>query len=182
MEWYQKSNEDLLQELNTDINNGISQDEANGRLEKYGPNELKEEARQSFLSKLLAQFKDVLVLILIAAAIVSAFVGEPVDAIVIIAIVIVNAILGLYQEGKAEKSLEALKKMSAPNAKIIRDGNQTVVPSNSVVPGDIVILETGDIIPADLRLVEASNLKIEEASLTGESVPDRKSTRLNSSH
>ena len=178
MEWYQKSNEDLLQELNTDINNGISQDEANGRLEKYGPNELKEEARQSFLSKLLAQFKDVLVLILIAAAIVSAFVGEPVDAIVIIAIVIVNAILGLYQEGKAEKSLEALKKMSAPNAKIIRDGNQTVVPSNSVVPGDIVILETGDIIPADLRLVEASNLKIEEASLTGESVPVEKNANI----
>ena len=178
MEWYQKSNEDLLQELNTDINNGISQDEANGRLEKYGPNELKEEARQSFLSKLLAQFKDVLVLILIAAAIVSAFVGEPVDAIVIIAIVIVNAILGLYQEGKAEKSLEALKKMSAPNAKIIRDGDQTVVPSNSVVPGDIVILETGDIIPADLRLVEASNLKIEEASLTGESVPVEKNANI----
>ena len=178
MEWYQKGNDDLIQELNTNINSGISQDEANQRLEKYGPNELKEEAKQSFLSKLLAQFKDVLVLILIAAALISAFVGEPVDAIVIIAIVIVNAILGLYQEGKAEKSLEALKKMSAPNAKVIRDGNQTVVPSSAVVPGDIVVLETGDIIPADLRLVEASNLKVEEASLTGESVPVEKNANI----
>jgi Ca2+-transporting ATPase len=178
MEWYKKSHEELFKELNTDIDKGISQDEAKERLEKYGPNELKEEAKKSFLSKLLDQFKDVLVLILIGAAIVSAFVGETVDAIVIIAIVIVNALLGLYQEGKAEKSLEALKKMSAPNAKVIRNGLETVVPSNTVVPGDIVILETGDIIPADLRLVESSNLKIEEASLTGESVPVEKDASI----
>ena len=178
MEWYQKSEDVLLSELDTSIETGLTTSEVDSRLAKYGPNELKEEAKQSFLSKLLNQFKDVLVLILIGAAIVSAIVGEPVDAIVIIAIVIVDAILGLYQEGKAEKSLEALKKMSAPNAKVIRDGSTIIVPSNSVVPGDIVILETGDIIPADLRLIEASNLKIEEASLTGESVPVEKNARV----
>lgn len=174
MEWFQKSKEDLIPELNTDLEKGLSENEAKQRLEKYGPNELKEEVKQSMLSKVIAQFKDFLILILIAASIVSFIVGEKVDAVVIIAIVIVNAALGLYQEGKAEKALEALKKMAAPNAKVLRDGNVTVAPANTLVPGDIVLLETGDIIPADLRLIESSNLKIEEASLTGESVPVEK--------
>ncbi|NLY77105.1 MAG: calcium-transporting P-type ATPase, PMR1-type [Tissierellia bacterium] len=174
MEWFQKSKEDLIPELNTDLEKGLSENEAKQRLEKYGPNELKEEVKQSMLSKVIAQFKDFLILILIAASMVSFIVGEKVDAVVIIAIVIVNAALGLYQEGKAEKALEALKKMAAPNAKVLRDGNVTVAPANTLVPGDIVLLETGDIIPADLRLIESSNLKIEEASLTGESVPVEK--------
>jgi len=178
MEWFQKSKKDLISELNTNLEKGLTQEEAKKRLEKYGPNELKEEAKESMLSKIIAQFKDFLILILIGASIISFIVGEKVDAAVIIAIVIVNAILGLYQEGKAEKALEALKKMSAPNAKVIRDGNISVVPSNTIVPGDIVILETGDIIPADLRLIESSNLKIEEASLTGESVPVEKDSEV----
>lgn len=174
MEWYKKGKEDVALELKSDVKNGITEKEAQKRLGKYGPNELKEEAKQSFMSKVIAQFKDFLIIILIIASIISFAVGEKIDAVVIIAIVIVNAILGIYQEGKAEKSLEALKKMAAPNAKVLRDGTTKVIPSNSIVPGDIVILETGDIIPADLRLIESSNLKIEEASLTGESVPVEK--------
>ncbi len=174
MEWYEKNIENLLSELNTNDKTGISKNEVDNRLKKYGSNELKEEAKRSLLSKVLAQFNDFLVIILIIASIVSFIVGEKTDSIVILAIVIINALLGLYQEGRAEKSLEALKKMAAPNAKVIRDGSATVVPANTLVPGDIVLLESGDIIPADLRLIETSNLKVEEASLTGESVPVEK--------
>lgn len=174
MEWYKKKKEEVASELNTHIDKGITDEEAQKRLEKYGLNELKEEAKQSMLSKIIEQFKDFLIIILIIASIISYAVGEKVDAVVIIAIVIVNAALGIYQEGKAEKSLEALKKMAAPNAKVLRNGIVEVIPSSNIVPGDIVVLETGDIIPADLRLIESSNLKIEEASLTGESVPVEK--------
>ncbi|NLV77390.1 MAG: calcium-transporting P-type ATPase, PMR1-type [Tissierellia bacterium] len=174
MEWYKKTKDEILSQLQTSIDEGLTQNEAEDRIKKYGPNELKEEDRKSFISKLMAQFKDFLVIILIIASIISFAVGERADAIVILAIVIINALLGLYQEGKAEKALEALKKMAAPNAKVIRDGNVTTVPANSLVPGDIVLLESGDIVPADLRLVQSSNLKIEEASLTGESVPVEK--------
>jgi len=178
MEWYQKGEEEVLSELNTDAQLGLDTNEVTARLEKFGHNELKEEAKKSFLSKLIAQFADFLILILIGAAIISVVVGEAKDAVVILAIVVINALLGLYQEGKAEKSLEALKKMAAPNAKVLRNGTTEIIPSNSLVPGDIVILETGDIIPADLRLIESSNLKIEEASLTGESVPVEKNSKI----
>ncbi|NLY66009.1 MAG: calcium-translocating P-type ATPase, SERCA-type [Tissierellia bacterium] len=178
MEWYKKSKEEVVSQLSTSTDKGLSNEEAQKRLEKYGPNALKEEGKQSMLSKIIAQFNDFLILILIVAAVISYFVGEKVDAVVIIAIVIVNAALGIYQEGKAEKSLEALKKMAAPSAKILRNGNVEVIPSNNVVPGDIVILETGDVIPADLRLIESSNLKVEEASLTGESVPVEKDSNI----
>ncbi|HLS52569.1 MAG TPA: HAD-IC family P-type ATPase, partial [Tissierellaceae bacterium] len=153
---------------------GLAQNEVELRLNKYGLNELKEEKRTTFASKLISQFSDFLVLILIGAAIISMAVGELKDAIVILAIVIVNAFLGIYQEGKAEKALDALKKMASSNAKVIRDGKAVVIPANTLVPGDIVLLDAGDIIPADLRLIESSNLKIEEASLTGESVPIEK--------
>ncbi len=178
MEWYKKSKEEVVSQLSTSTDKGLSNEEAQKRLEKYGPNALKEEGKQSMLSKIIAQFNDFLILILIVAAVISYFVGEKVDAVVIIAIVIVNAALGIYQEGKAEKSLEALKKMAAPSAKVLRNGNVEVIPSNNVVPGDIVILETGDVIPADLRLIESSNLKVEEASLTGESVPVEKDSNI----
>ncbi len=178
MEWYQRSQNDLTSELNTDINAGLNPEEVESRLSKYGPNELKEEERKSLLSKIIAQFSDFLILILIGAAIISIMVGESKDAIVILSIVVVNAFLGIYQEGRAEKSLEALKKMASPNAKVIRNNHHEVVPANSLVPGDIVIIETGDIIPADLRLIESSNLKIEEASLTGESVPVEKDSKI----
>ncbi|NLW40110.1 MAG: calcium-transporting P-type ATPase, PMR1-type [Tissierellia bacterium] len=174
MDWYKKDKNYLLTNLKTDGDKGISDEEARNRLEKYGPNELKEEGKKSLLSKILAQFNDFLIIILIIASIISFMVGERTDSLVILAIVVINALLGLYQEGKAEKSLEALKKMAAPNAKVIRNGAATIVPANNLVPGDIVLLEAGDVIPADLRLIESSNLKVEEASLTGESVPVEK--------
>lgn len=177
-DWYKMSKEDLISSLETDPHLGLTDDEVKRRLEKYGSNELKEEAGKSFLSKLLAQFSDFLILILIAAALISFFVGEANDAIVILAIVILNAFLGLYQEGRAEKALEALKKMASPTAKVIRNGHLIEVPASTLVPGDIVSLDAGDIIPADLRLIESSNLKIEEASLTGESVPVEKDSHI----
>lgn len=177
MEWYNKSKKEIISELNTDENIGLNDDEAIQRIEKYGKNELEAQAKKSFWTKLIAQFADFLIIILIVAAGISAAVGEKEDAVVILAIVVINAILGIYQEGKAEKSVEALQKMSAPNAKVIRLGNLIVLPAANIVPGDIVVLEAGDIIPADVRLIESSNLKIEEASLTGESVPVEKDAK-----
>ena len=177
MEWYNKGKNEVLKELNTNLRAGLSEKEAKRRIEVYGRNELEEEAKKSFLAKFIAQFADFLIIILLIAAGVSAFVGEREDAIIILAIVVINAALGIYQEGKAEKSVEALQKLSAPNAKIIRDGNLTVIPAAEIVPGDVAVLESGDIVPADIRLFESSNLKIEEASLTGESVPVEKDAR-----
>ena len=176
--WYSQSISQILADLETNNETGLLVNDVKSRLEKYGANELKEEKKKSFLSKIIAQFTDFLVLILIGSAIISFAVGKGDDALVIIAIVIVNAFLGIYQEGKAEKALDALKKMSSPTAKVIRNGHLEVVPASSLVPGDIVSLEAGDIIPADLRLIESSNLKIEEASLTGESVPVEKHSDL----
>ncbi len=177
MKWYLKSKAQVLEELETDLEKGLTDAQVEARLEKYGPNSLKEEKKKSLLSRILAQFADFLVLILIAAAIISVFVGERTDAIVILAIVVLNAFLGVYQEGKAEKSLDALKKMSSPTAKVIRNGQTSIVNADTLVPGDIVLLDAGDIMPADLRFTESSNLKIEEASLTGESVPVDKSSQ-----
>lgn len=174
-----ETQEDLILDMDTDKNTGLTSSQVEFRLEKYGTNELKEEKKSGLLSKILAQFSDFLVLILIAAALVSFLVGERTDAIVIISIVVVNAFLGIYQEGKAEKSLDALKKMASPNAKVLRNGEVHEVPSSNLVPGDIVLLDAGGIVPADLRLVESSNLKIEEASLTGESLPVEKSADAN---
>lgn len=171
MDWYKLSKDELLSQLETDPEKGLTNEEVRARLEKYGHNELQEEEGKSFLTKLKEQFADFLILILIGAALVSFFVGERTDAVVILAIVVINALLGIYQEGKAEKALEALKQMASPTAKVIRNGHIEVVPSKSLVPGDIVILEAGDIVASDLRLLESSNLQIEEASLTGESVP-----------
>ncbi|HZJ99988.1 MAG TPA: calcium-translocating P-type ATPase, SERCA-type [Tissierellaceae bacterium] len=176
-EWYKKSKDESLSILETNFDTGLSEEQASAKLEKYGHNELKEEKQKSFWKKLLEQFSDFLVIILIVAAIVSAAVGEGKDAIVIIAIVIVNAFLGLYQEGKAEKALESLKKMSSPNAKVRRGDKVLEIPSADLVPGDMVLLDAGDIVPADLRIMESSNLKIEEASLTGESLPVEKNSK-----
>lgn len=167
---------DVLKELDSMATDGLSSSEAKERLEKYGLNEFQDKKRKTFLQKFIDQFKDFMIIILIAAAIISIAAGERVDAIVILAIVILNAFLSIYQEGQAEKSLESLKQMSAPEAKVIRDGKKTVVPARELVPGDIVILEAGDIIPADLRLFTSSNLKVDESSLTGESVAVEKNS------
>lgn len=174
LDWYNKGIQAVSEELSVDITKGLSKDEAGKRLEKYGYNELKEREKEPLWVKIAKQLKDFLVIILIVASIVSGLVGEISDSIVIIAIVIVNAVLGVVQEGKAEKALEALKKMSAPNARVLRDGHIEIIPAKNLVPGDVVLIEAGDSIPADMRLIESVNLKVEEASLTGESVPSEK--------
>ena len=174
--WYQKSSATVVEEIGSDLHKGLSDQEAAERLTKYGPNELKGKPHATIWEMLLEQFKDFLVLILIGASIVSAFVGEVADSLVIIVIVVLNAALGVFQEAKAEKAMEALQKMAAPNSKVIRDGNIQTVPSRELVVGDIVLLEAGDYVPADVRILESMNLKVEEASLTGESVPVEKET------
>ncbi len=173
-ELYQGRAHDLVDRLQTDPAKGLTAAEAARRLEQYGPNKLQEGKKESLLVKFLNQFKDFMTLILIAAAVISGFMGDWVEAVVIIAIVVVNAILGVYQEGQAEKAVEALQKMASPQARVLRDGKQSMVDSEKLVPGDIVLLEAGDIVPADIRLLESTNLKAEEASLTGESVPVEK--------
>ena len=174
--WYQQSGVEVLENLGSDLHKGLPDKEAAARLEKNGPNELQGKPRATLWERLLAQFKDFLVLILIGASIVSAFVGEVTDSLVIVAIVILNAALGVFQESKAEKALEALQKMAAPNSRVVRGGTIQTVPSRELVVGDIVLLEAGDYIPADVRILESMNLKVEEASLTGESVPVEKET------
>ncbi len=178
MKHYNLETEKLLDEFNSDSVNGLSSQGVKRNLEKYGLNQLEEKKAKSFLSKLKDQLKDFLVLILIVASLVSFYVGEKPDAVIILAIVIINAFLGIYQEGKAEKALDALKQMAAPESKVLRDGQLTKLASSQLVPGDIVIIEAGDIVPADLRLIETSNLKIDESSLTGESVAVEKNSRL----
>jgi Ca2+-transporting ATPase len=179
--WYEQSIEEVSANLATDPSNGLSSDEVKSRLERYGPNELEHKEGASILQMFIAQLKDYMVIILLAASLVSLLVNEVVDALVIIGIVIINAVLGVVQEYRAGRALEALKKMSAPNAKVIRDGKELSVPAIELVPGDLVVLETGDYIPADVRLVSTINLKVEEAALTGESVPVEKDAgeRLN---
>ena len=173
-ESYKESREQVVERLQSNPASGLKAAEAAKRLEHFGRNELQEKKRQSFLSKLVNQFKDVMVLILIAAALVSGFLGEWLDAGVILAIVVINAILGLVQEGKAERAIEALKKMTSPQARVIRDGEQQIIEAACLVPGDLILLEAGDIVPADIRLLESVVMKAEEASLTGESVPVEK--------
>jgi len=179
--WFNKSAQETLKDLNTNIESGLSTDEAKARVEKYGLNELKAKKKKSLIQKFLEQFKDFMIIVLIISAIVSGIIGVMegeglTDTIIILLVVIVNAVIGVAQENKAEKSLEALQKLSSHVAKVIRDGKLVVLPSKELVPGDIVILETGDYIPADLRLIEAVNLKVQEAALTGESVPVEKIT------
>lgn len=178
--WHSSSIEEIAKNLKTNINIGLPDDEAQKRFERYGPNNLKEKKKESLFVKFIKQFNDFMIITLIIAAIISAVVsklnGEAdyIDSIIIVAIVIFNAIMGLVQEQKAEKSLEALKKMTAPNAKVRRDGRVQEIDATLVVPGDIVILEAGNYVPADCRLINSYNLKIEESALTGETIPSLK--------
>ncbi|HHV63433.1 MAG TPA: cation-translocating P-type ATPase [Firmicutes bacterium] len=158
----------------TDPSRGLSGEVASARLAQFGPNEIREAGARSLLAMLLGQFKDFLVIILIVSAAISASLGETLDALVIIAIVILNAIIGLLQERRAERALSALKKMAAPAATVIRDGEPSRVAAASLVPGDIVLLQAGDSVPADIRLLEAVNMSVDESALTGESVPVEK--------
>ena len=171
MKWYQLAPEKVEKKLETDLKNGLDQKTAQERLDEYGTNELQGKEGLTLWQMIINQFKDFLIMILIVASGVSFFVGEVTDAVVIIAIVILNAFLGVSQERRASKALEALKQMAAPKATVIRDDQIQEVSAKELVPGDVVVLETGDYVPADIRLTESVNLKIDEASLTGESVP-----------
>ncbi len=166
--------EDVSSKLSSSIENGLNKEDSLSRFKEHGPNELKEKAKSGFLKLLLSQFNNFLVIILIIAAVISFLLGEIIDACAILAIVVLNTIISVVQESKAEQALAALKKMAAPNAVVLRDGHRETIPARELVPGDIVILEAGNYIPADLRLVETVNLKIDESSLTGESVPINK--------
>ncbi|MBR3058114.1 MAG: cation-translocating P-type ATPase [Clostridiales bacterium] len=175
----------VIDALKTDIKSGLSTSEAESRLAQYGPNSLGEEKKTPLWKRFLGQFADAMVVILIAAAVLSAVMAIReggfegwIDVIVILSIVIINAILGVYQEGKADEAIAALKKMSSPQAKVVRDNIQKMIDSDKLVPGDVVVLDAGDLIAADIRLMEASSLKVEEASLTGESVPVEKDAEV----
>lgn len=177
--WFNKSVEETEKAFETNIETGLTDEQVKQSREKYGKNELKAKKKKSLFVKFLEQFKDFMIIVLIISAIVSGIVGVAegegiTDTIIILIVVIVNAIIGVAQENKAEKSLEALQKMSSHAAKVMRNGKLVVIPSKELVPGDVVILETGDYVPADLRLIEAVNLKSQESALTGESVPVEK--------
>ncbi len=168
--WHAQSVDETLTALGTDLKQGLTTAEAQRRLSQVGPNELAERPRPGFWQLLLDQFNNFLIIILIVAALISLALGEVEEAVAIMAIVILNAVLGVVQTQRAEEALAALKKMSAPDARVLRDGHRATVPARELVPGDIVFLEAGNYVPADLRLVESVNLRIDEASLTGESV------------
>ena len=177
--YYDLSVEEVEKKFSTDMSGGLPEKEARERLQREGYNEFSKKKRKSLVRKFFDQFKSFMIIVLLIAAIISGVVGYMhgegfTDAIIILAIVILNAVIGVAQEAKAEKSLEALEKMSAPYSKVIRNGQVETIPARDIVPGDVVIIETGDLVPADIRLTEAVNLKIQEASLTGESVPAEK--------
>jgi Ca2+-transporting ATPase len=169
--WHTRPLPEVLDALQSSAEKGLPEAEATDRLERYGPNALREQPRPTFWDQLLAQFKSFVIYILIFAALLSAALGDWVEAAAIAAIVVLNAVLGVIQEGRAEEALAALHRLTAPEAWVIRDGHQHTIPASQLVPGDIVVLEAGNHIPADVRLLEAVNLKVDEASLTGESVP-----------
>jgi Ca2+-transporting ATPase len=175
--WHVQDLDGVFQKLET-TPLGLSADEIAKRLERFGPNELKEKPRPGFLHLVLAQLKDFIVILLIVASIISALLGDEIEAGVILLIVVLNAILGVVQESRAEEALAALKKMAAPESQVLRNGQRVSVSARDLVPGDVVFLEAGNFIPADLRLIEAVNLRVEEAALTGESVPVQKNAAL----
>ncbi|HDR4726570.1 cation-translocating P-type ATPase [Bacillus cereus group sp. Sample62] len=169
--WYSKTKDQTLIDLETNEQHGLTDEIVNERLQQYGSNELATKQKRTLWQRIFAQINDVLVYVLIIAALISAFVGEWADASIIALVVVLNAVIGVIQESKAEQALEALKKMATPKAIVKRDGELKEIPSEQVVPGDIVMLDAGRYIPCDLRLIETANLKVEESALTGESVP-----------
>jgi P-type Ca2+ transporter type 2C len=173
--WHQKKTEEVIEETRTSLQ-GLSSAEAQKRLLKNGPNTLKEKKAKSPVIMFLDQFRDFMILILIAAAVISGFIGELSDTIAIVVIVVLNAVIGFIQEYRAEKAMAALKKMAAPSATVLRDGEASAVAAAEIVPGDVVILDAGQVVPADMRLVGTALLKVDEAALTGESVPVEKRT------
>ncbi|PKN66110.1 MAG: calcium-translocating P-type ATPase, PMCA-type [Deltaproteobacteria bacterium HGW-Deltaproteobacteria-15] len=175
MNWHQNTVEDVLRNLNTSAQ-GLSQKESEKRFREFGPNELHEKKGKSAFRMFLEQFKEFMILVLIGAAVISGLIGEAVDTIAIIVIIILNGVIGFVQEYRAEKAMAALKKMSAPTGTVLRGGSATEVKASDIVPGDIALLEAGMIVPADMRLIEAAQLRAVEAALTGESLPVEKHT------
>jgi Ca2+-transporting ATPase len=169
--WHAMGAEDVLEQLETFPENGLTSEEATSRLREFGPNQLTEAPPTTFWQMLWEQFNNFVVILLVVAAIVSALLGDYIEAGAIMAIVILNATLGVIQERSAEQALAALQRLAAPEADVIRDGSRQTLPAGQLVPGDVVVLEAGNYVPADVRLLEAINLRIEEAALTGESVP-----------
>ena len=172
-EWHALSPQQVLEHLNV-AGNGLTSEEAKKRLEHYGPNQLKDAPRPTFLHMLWEQLNNFVVILLIVASVISAILGDYVEAAAIMAIVVLNSVLGIVQERRAEEALAALKKLAAPDAQVIRDGHKISIPAYDLVPGDLVFLESGNFVPADIRLLEAVNLRVEEASLTGESLAVQK--------
>ncbi|MHB1126149.1 MAG: calcium-translocating P-type ATPase, SERCA-type [Bacillota bacterium] len=174
--WYQRPAMDVVSAMGSNAQNGLTASEVSRRMREIGPNVMQEPPKPSLLQMYISQYKDFMVGVLMVATLISAFLGEYADAVTILAIVIINATLGFIQEYRAEKSMEALKKLTAPEARVIRDSGEKKIPAAELVPGDILVLESGDVIPADARLIDAINLEIEEAVLTGESSPVKKIT------
>lgn len=172
--WFNKSQTEVLKELEVDVTKGLSEAEVQMRLEKYGENKLQEAKKKTMIQLFFAQLNDALIYVLLAAAVVTLIVGEYADSIIILAVVFLNATIGVVQENKAEKAIEALNKLTTPRSLVRRDGEIKEISSVQIVPGDVVILDAGRYVPADLRLVTSSNLQIEESALTGESVPSDK--------
>ena len=178
MMWFNKSISAVLKELDVNLTTGLSESEVIQRREKYGLNELVTKEPKTLLKIFLSQLNNIMIYILIAAALISGFIGEISDAVIIGIVILINAVVGVIQESKAEKALDALKKLSTPKALVKREGALKEVPSQELVPGDVVIIDAGRYIPCDLRLIETANLLIEESALTGESVPDDKQAEL----
>ncbi|MEN6454496.1 MAG: cation-translocating P-type ATPase [Prolixibacteraceae bacterium] len=176
--WYTKSAEEVLEKLRVDPSKGLTEEEAKKRLEETGPNRLKTQKRKSILQLFLAQLRDWLIYVLFAAVVITLFMGEYIDAVIILMVIILNAVLGIIQEVKAGNAIEALQKMSSPKALVRRDGEVKEIESERLVPGDILILDAGRYIAADIRLIEAVNLQVEESAMTGESVSSEKDASL----
>ena len=184
MESYNQNLKELIKDLNSDVNYGLTEEKVIVSREKNGENKLVEKKKKNFFQKLIEQFKDIMIIILIIAAIISfvlACLGsdpmEFIEPALIIFIVFVNAFIGVIQENRAEKALDALKNMSSPHARVLRDGQEKIINTSLLVPGDIIYLEAGDYVPADCRLIESVNLKAEESSLTGESLASEKDAK-----
>src|SRR5215831_10117730 len=174
--WHAMAVDEVVRRLTTDIEKGLDAGEASRRLQKYGPNRLPEGKKRGPFMRFLSQFNNILVYVLLGAGFIKLMLNLWVDAAIIFGVVILNALLGFIQEGKAEKALESIRNMLSAEARTLRDGEARMIPAKELVPGDIVLLESGDKVPADLRLADVKNFRTEEAALTGESVPADKST------
>jgi Ca2+-transporting ATPase len=172
--WFSKTQEQVLAALKVEQHRGLSNEEAEQRLDQYGENKLKGKPKKKLISLFLAQLKDMLIYVLLGAAVITVAIGEYVDAVIILLVVVLNAVIGVVQEYKAEKAIEALQKMTTPKSLVRRNGEVIEINSDHLVPGDIIIIDAGRFIPADLRLIDSANLQIEESALTGESVPSEK--------